>query len=69
MKTKIEVWEHYKEVSNELDEMRNELLKKMRNNEFLSYQNRMAVLTGVKLTIEWLLEMNEVLKTEIYLNN
>lgn len=69
MKTKFEVWEHYKEVSNELDEMRNELLKKMRNNEFLSYQNRMAVLTGVKLTIEWLLEMNEVLKNEIYLSD
>ena len=69
MKTKIEVWEHYKEVSNELDEMRNELLKKMRNNEFLSYQNRMAVLTGVKLTIEWLLEMNEVSKNEIYLSD
>lgn len=69
MKTKIEVWEHYKEVSNELDEMRNELLKKMGNNEFLSYQNRMAVLTGVKLTLEWLLEMNEVLKNEIYLSD
>lgn len=69
MKTKFEVWEHYKEVSNELDKMRNELLKKIENNEPLIYQNRMAVLTGVKITLEWLLEMNEVLKNEIYLSD
>ena len=69
MKTKFEVWEHYKEVSNELDEMRNELLKKIENNEPLIYENRMAVLIGVKLALEWFLEMNEVLKNEIYLNN